>query len=138
MNALSRFVCASALLFSLSMSPAFQGVAFGESRPQKTLEPKFFVGCPVLWSDGSRGVVLERSEYRDDEWYYLVRLGGEDGLCWTLPEAGLRFRSQEAGVSRAVGSLIHTHTVSADFILMAQRPNSVKIRHSPARTPSPS
>ncbi|MGI8977727.1 MAG: hypothetical protein ACR2FY_00730 [Pirellulaceae bacterium] len=76
------------------MSLPFQGVAFGESRPQKTLEPKFFIGCPVLWTDGSRGVVLERSEYRDDEWYYLVQLGGEDGLCWTLPEAGLRFRNQ--------------------------------------------
>jgi len=87
MNVLSRLVCASVLVVSLS-------TACGESRPQKTLEPKFFVGCPVLWSDGSRGIIVERPVYRDDEWYYVVRLGGEDGLCWTLPEGGLKFRSQ--------------------------------------------
>ncbi|MBC7853598.1 MAG: hypothetical protein IAF94_09190 [Pirellulaceae bacterium] len=94
MNAISRRVRASVLLVSLSFLLFSYGIAQGESRPQKTLEPKFFVGCLVLWSDGSRGVIVERSEYRDDEWYYSVRLGGEDGLCWTLPEAGLRFRSQ--------------------------------------------
>jgi len=87
MDALSRFVCASVLLFSFN-------VAYGESYPQKTFEPKFFVGCPVVWSDGSRGVIVERPLYREDEWYYVVRLGGEDGLCWTLPEAGLRMRNQ--------------------------------------------
>ena len=98
MNVLSRLVCASVLLSSLTTNLAFHGRALGESRVQKTLEPKFFVGCPVLWSDGSRGVIVERPVYRDDEWYYLVQLGGADGLCWTLPEAGLKFRSQEAGV----------------------------------------
>jgi hypothetical protein len=87
MNAFSRLVCACVLLLSIS-------VACGESRPQKTLEPKFFVGCPVVWSDGSRGVIVERPVYRDDEWYYLVQLGGADGLCWSLPEAGLKYRNQ--------------------------------------------
>ena len=90
MNALTRLVCAGVLLISLTTVHA-------ESRVPKVLEPKFFVGCPVLWSDGSRGIVVERPEYRDDEWYYVVRLGGEDGLCWTLPEVGLKFRNQETG-----------------------------------------
>ena len=94
MNVLSRLFFASVLFSSLTTNLVFYGQAFGESRVQKTLEPKFFVGCPVLWSDGSRGVIVERPVYRDDEWYYLVRLGGTDGLCWTLPEAGLKFRSQ--------------------------------------------
>ena len=98
MNVLSRLVCASVLLSSLATNLAFHGRALGESRVQKTLEPKFFVGCPVLWSDGSRGVIVERPVYRDEEWYYLVQLGGSDGLRWTLPEAGLKFRNQEAGV----------------------------------------
>ncbi|MCE9526913.1 MAG: hypothetical protein K8R36_12750 [Planctomycetales bacterium] len=87
MNAFSRLVCTGLLLLSI-------GVACGESRPQKTLEPKFFVGCPVVWSDGSRGVIVERPVYRNDEWFYLVQLGGADGLCWTLPEAGLKYRNQ--------------------------------------------
>ena len=90
MTAVSRLLCAFLLFVSLN-------VARGESHVPKTLEPKFFVGCPVLWSDGSRGVIVERPVYRDDQWYYVVRLGGEDGLCWTLPEAGLKFRNQEAG-----------------------------------------
>jgi len=90
MSPFSRLVCASVLLFTLN-------AACGESRIQKTLEPKFFVGCPVLWSDGSRGIVVERPVYRDEQWYYLVRLGGNDGLCWSLPEAGLKFRNQEPG-----------------------------------------
>ena len=94
MNVLSRLVLASVLFASVTTNLVFCGRAFGESRVQKTLEPKFFVGCPVLWSDGSRGVIVERPVYRDDEWYYLVRLGGTDGLCWTLPEAGLKFRTQ--------------------------------------------
>ena len=87
MNAFLRFACASVVVLSIS-------VARGESRPQKTLEPKFFVGCPVLWSDGSRGVIVERPVYRNEEWYYLVQLGGTDGLCWSLPEAGLKYRNQ--------------------------------------------
>ena len=91
MNVLSRLVCASVLFASFTTNLVFHEQAFGESRVQKTFEPKFFVGCPVLWSDGSRGVIVERPVYRDDEWYYLVQLGGADGLCWTLPEAGLRF-----------------------------------------------
>ena len=98
MNVLSRLVCTSVLLLPLTISLAFHDYALCESRVQKTLEPKFFVGCPVLWSDGSRGVIVERPVYRDEEWYYLVQLGGTDGLCWTLPEAGLKFRSQDPGV----------------------------------------
>jgi len=94
MNVLSRLVCASVLLLSVFLSIAFPRGVLGESRVQKTLEPKFFVGCPVVWSDGSRGVIVERPVYRDEEWYYLVQLGGTDGLCWTLPEAGLKFRNQ--------------------------------------------
>ena len=99
MNVLSRLLFASILFASLTTNPGFYGWAFGESRVQKTLEPKFFVGCPVLWSDGSRGVIVERPVYREEEWYYVVRLGGVDGLLWTLPEAGLKFRSQEPGGS---------------------------------------
>ena len=91
MNAILRWTRASVLLISLTALLGSSGVTRGESRPQKTLEPKFFAGCPVLWSDGSRGIILERQEYRDDQWYYLVQLGGEDGLCWSLPEAGLKF-----------------------------------------------
>ena len=94
MSAFLRPLCASVLLWSLSASLFPQGVAQAESRIQKVLEPKFFVGCPVLWSDGSRGIIVERPVYRDEEWYYLVQLGGENGLCWSLPERGLRFRSQ--------------------------------------------
>ena len=94
MNAFLRWTRASVLLFSLTallVSLGVVGVTRGESRIQKTLEPKFFAGCPVLWSDGSRGIILERQEYRDDQWYYLVQLGGAEGLCWSLPETGLSF-----------------------------------------------
>jgi hypothetical protein len=99
MNVLSRLVFSSVLLasFTTTTNLVFHGRVFGESRVEKTLEPKFFVGCPVLWSDGSRGVIVERPVYRDEEWYYVVQLGGADGLLWTLPEAGLKFRNQEAG-----------------------------------------
>jgi hypothetical protein len=92
MNAISRLVCVCALCLPVTSPLVCQRAAFGESRVQKPFEPKFCVGCPVRWSDGSRGVVVERPIYRDDEWYYLVQLGGKDGLCWTLPEAGLKFR----------------------------------------------
>ena len=90
MNAISRLACA--VLLSVPL-----GVCDGESRPQKTLEPKFFVGCPVIWSDGSQGVIVERPVYRNEEWYYVVQLGGNDGLCWTLPEAGLKILDQASG-----------------------------------------
>lgn len=85
MNSFSRLVCASVLLFSL-------GALRAESYPVKALEPpKFFVGCPVIWSDGSRGKIMMRPDYRNEEWYYQVQLGGENGLCWSLPERGLKF-----------------------------------------------
>ena len=91
MNAISRLVCTSVLLFSFRVPLLSRGIVLAESHTQKTLEPKFFVGCPVLWSDGSRGIIVERPVYRNGEWYYVVQLGGADGLCWTLPEAGLKF-----------------------------------------------
>lgn len=91
MNALARWIRFSLLLLFLTAASNFSGLTRAESRTQKTMEPKFFAGCPVLWSDGSRGIIVERQEYRDDQWFYLVQLGGEDGLCWSLPEGGLKF-----------------------------------------------
>ena len=85
MKTISGALSACVLVLAMSCARA-------ESRPDKVLEPpKFFVGCPVIWSDGSRGKIVMRPEYSEEEWHYLVQLGGEDGLCWRLPESGLKF-----------------------------------------------
>ena len=88
MKTISSALCVCVLLLVM-------GSVQAESHPDRVLEPpKFFVGCPVIWSDGSRGKIVMRGEYVGEQWYYLVQLGGEDGLCWRLPENGLRFNQQ--------------------------------------------
>jgi len=69
----------------------FVSISLAESRiPEYMPEPKFFAGCPVLWADGSKGIIVERLEYDGTEWHYIVYLPKAD-MSWRLGENGLRY-----------------------------------------------
>lgn len=54
-------------------------------------EPKFIAGYPVVWTDGSIGIIIQRQEYDEDDkdWVYLVRLN-KSGVSWRLSERSLK------------------------------------------------
>ena len=87
-----------AIVLLLSSASPLAAESHPRDGSQPSDPPRFSVGLLVRWSDGSEGSIVGRPQWQPSDssgdWYYPVRFGGPDSLCWLLPEAGLQWREE--------------------------------------------